>query len=197
MLRLHKHIEARRDQRGQAMAEFVIWVFVLLLLIEGIIWFGKAYDMKLQCHLASRYLAWQHAQVTETDFDDALIMDRAQVFYPITDGDPEYLELDSGSIWDPGAATGGADAPTGGGFDMMSLMNGMFSAASNTKGWEVEATYNPNGILNDTLPDGTTVRSRHYVSGGTWHKKQINGDIMIMAVKGGLFAWSVYALSQY
>ena len=34
----------RRDTRsGQAMAEFVIWVFVLLLMIEGILWFGKAH----------------------------------------------------------------------------------------------------------------------------------------------------------
>jgi hypothetical protein len=180
---------------GQAMAEFVIWVFVLLLMIEGILWFGKAYELKLQCHLASRYLAWSHANRAETDLDEDEILTRAQAYYPFTERNPSWQELEAEAVFDPNSLNEGG--PAEGGFDALQLMNGMFSMASNTKGWEVGADYAPDGILDQTLPGGTHVRSRHYVSGGAWHKKQISGDGIIMIVKSGLMAWSVYALSQY
>jgi hypothetical protein len=182
------------DSRGQAMTEFVIWVFVLLAMISGILWFGKAYDLKLQCHLASRYLAWSHAQVAETEFEDDLIMQRVQIYYPMTDGNPEYTRLDPASTFDGDALNPGG--PSGDGFDVFSLMNGMFGMASNTQGWQVGASYAPGGILDQTLPDGTHVRSQHFVSGGAWHKKQIRGDLIIMGVKTGLFLWSMAVLNS-
>lgn len=185
----------RRASRGQAMTEFVIWVFVLLLMIEGIIWFGKSYELKLQCHLASRYLAWAHANTAETDLGESVILERAQYYYPFTDGEPTFEELEADQVFDPNEMNEGG--PAEGDLDVMSMINGMFSMASNTKGWEVGASYAPEGILAETLPDGTHVRSRHYVSGGAWHKKQISGDNLIMVVKTGLFAWSGWALSQY
>ena len=80
------HIPSFRQaqaQRGQAMAEFVIWVFVLLLMIEGIRMFGKAYELKLTCHMAARYMATAAASVAETDLEDSTIQSRAQVYYPM------------------------------------------------------------------------------------------------------------------
>ena len=76
------------------MTEFVIWVFVLLLMISGILWFGKSYDLKLNCLMASRYLAWQHAQIPETEMDPSVILQRAQIYYPMTDNSPSYNEID-------------------------------------------------------------------------------------------------------
>ena len=186
-------------QRGQAMAEFVIWVFVMLLMISGILWFGKAYDLKMNCHMASRYMSWAHAQQAETDLDTATIEARANTYYPMTNNNSAFQQLDAGSIFTGVDTT----TPGAGGLNVGTLMNGMFSMASNTTGYEVTAKYAPNGILDDTLPNGTQVRSRHYVSGGAWHKKHLGevvplgGDTLIGMVKGGLFAWSSWALSQY
>jgi len=186
---------ASRRQHGQAMTEFVIWAFVLLCMISGILWFGKAYDLKLQCHFASRYLAWSHAQQPETDFEDDLILQRVQVYYPMTENSPDFNQLDpAASTFDPDSLNPGG--PSGDGFNVFSLMNGMFNMASNTQGWQVTASYAPGGILDETLPDGTNVRSQHFVSGGAWHKKQISGDIIIMGVKTGLFIWSAAVLNS-
>ena len=189
----------RETRSGQAMAEFVIWVFVMLLMISGILWFGKAYDLKLNCLMASRYMSWAHAQQAETDLSTQTIEARAMAYYPMTDNSPSYNALDAGSIF-TGVDT---STPGSGGLNVGSLMNGMFSMASNTTGYEVTAKYAPNGILDDTLPNGTSVRSQHYVSGGAWHKKHLGevvpggGDSIIGVVKLGLFTWSGVALSQY
>lgn len=189
----------RKAQEGQAMAEFVIWVFVLLLMISGILWFGKAYDLKLNCLMASRYMSWAMAQSAETGLEANEVEARATVYYPMTDSDMQIMNLDAGSVF-PGVDS---STPGAGPMNVGSLMSGMFSMASNTTGYEVSAKYAPNGILDDTLPDGTNVRSRHYVSGGTWHKKHLSevvpggGDTLIVMVKGGLFGWSSWALSQY
>ncbi|GEM_PF-1543434 len=196
---MHPQRAVREAQEGQAMAEFVIWVFVMLLMISGILWFGKAYDLKLNCLMASRYMSWAMAQSAETDLEQSQIEGRATVYYPMTDNDMQIMNLDAGSIF-PGVDS---TTPGAGPFNAGSLMQGMFGMASNTTGYEVSAKYAPNGILDDTLPDGTSVRSRHYVSGGTWHKKHLGdtvpggGDTIIMMVKGGLFGWSSWALSQY
>ena len=187
----------RRDTRsGQAMAEFVIWVFVLLLMIEGILWFGKAHELKLQCHMAARYMATAAASVAETDLEDSTIQSRAQAYYPMTEYNPTYVELDP---MEPAESPSGASEtiPSSGPLNVASFLSGMLSFASQTRGFEVGATYAPNGILNSTLPGGTHVRSRHYVSGGTWHKKQISGDFIILGVKYALFAWSGFALASY
>ncbi len=189
----------RDAQRGQAMAEFVIWVFVMLLMISGILWFGKAYDLKLNCLMASRYMSWAHAQQAETQLETNDIEGRATTYYPMTDNQPAFNKLDAGSIFTGVDTT----TPGAGPLNVGSAMNGMFSMASNTTGYEVTAKYAPNGILDDTLPDGTSVRSQHYVSGGAWHKKHLaeivplGGDTIIVGVKGRLFAWSSWALSQY
>ena len=186
----------RRLQRGQAMAEFVIWVFVLLAMIEGILWFGKAYELKLTCHMAARYMATATANTAETELEDTDISNRARAYYPMTDHNPTYDEL---APFDPAASPSSANAsfPSSGPLNMASALSNMLSFASQTRGFEVGATYAPNSILDSTLPGGTHVRSRHFVSGGTWHKKQTYGDLQIMAVKGALMAWSAIALSQY
>jgi hypothetical protein len=117
----------------------------------------------------------------------------------MTGNNSSFQKLDAGSIFSGVDTT----TPGAGGLNVGSLMNGMFSMASNTTGYEVSAKYAPGGILDDTLPGGTTVRSRHWVSGGAWHKKHLGevvpggGDTIIGLVKGGLFAWSSWALSQY
>ncbi len=195
MLRIHRP-RKQRSQAGQAMAEFVIWVFVLLLMIEGILWFGKAFELKINCHMAARYMAWSSANVAETGMEDSVIQARVQVYYPMTGNNPTFDELapmDPAS--DPSAAN--ENFPSSGPLNFFSLLSPLMSFASQTRGFEVGATYAPNSILDETLPGGTHVRSRHFVSGGSWHKKQTYGDLQIMAVKTGLFAWSSYALSQY
>ncbi|MCO4768765.1 MAG: pilus assembly protein [Deltaproteobacteria bacterium] len=198
MLSIQRIRDARdgKGQRGQAMAEFVIWVFVLLAMIEGILWFGKAYELKLTCHMAARYMATATASVAETDLEDSQIMSRAQAYYPMTDHNPTYVEL---APFDPAANPSSANSsfPSSGPLNMASSLSNMLSFASQTRGFEVGATYAPNSILDNTLPGGTHVRSRHFVSGGTWHKKQTYGDLQIMAVKGALMAWSAVALSSY
>jgi len=179
-------------RKGQAMTEFVIWAFVLLLMISGILWFGKSYELKLQCHMASRYLAWSHAQIAETEDTSSAIMNRVSVYYPMSENAPERTEINPTDLFASGSLNPGG--PSGGGFDVFTIMSGMFNVASNTNGWNVGATYAPGGILDDTIPDGTHVQSQHFVSGGAWHKKQIDGDIIIMGAKTGLFMWSMSAL---
>lgn len=77
----------------------------------------------------------------------------------------------------------------------MSALSGVLdNVSTNVVGWQVRARYNPGGILDSTLPAGSFVRSEHYMSGGTWHKKQVRGDDAIMMVKSGLTAWSYAAL---
>jgi len=174
------------------MSEFVIWIFVLLLMVSGILWFGKAYDLKIQCHMAARYLAWAHAQQPETDLPSNVIMERVTVYYPMTENQPEYIPLNQIASFT--ASSLNAGGPTEFGFDLFSLMNGMFATNADFQGWEVAATYNPGGILDNTLPGGSHVRSQHAVVGGGWHKKQIQGDATIMSVKSGLYAWSLDAL---
>lgn len=179
-------------RKGQAMTEFVIWAFVLLLMISGILWFGKSYELKLQCHMASRYLAWSHAQIAETDDSSSSIVSRVSVYYPMSENSPELNEINPTDLFNAGGLNSGG--PTGGGFDVFTIMSGMFNVADNTNGWNVGATYAPGGILDDTIPDGTHVQSQHFVSGGAWHKKQVEGDIIIMGAKTGLFLWSMSAL---
>jgi len=181
-------------QRGQAMTEFVIWIFVLLLMISGILWFGKAYDLKLQCHMASRYMSWSYAQRPETDIAESVIQARVQVYYPLVENAPEYLPVDrsSGEAFDANALVSGG---AGGGTGVMSALSGLLdNVSTNVVGWQVRARYNPGGILDSTLPAGSFVRSEHYMAGGTWHKKQVRGDDAIMMVKSGLTAWSYAAL---
>jgi hypothetical protein len=178
----------RAGERGQAMTEFVIWIFVLLLMISGILWFGKSYDIKLNCLMASRYLAWQHAQVAETELTTAEILDRAQAYYPMTDANPEFTQIDP-AVWFP-ASSLNPGGPADAGFDLFETMDDMFTVGDTTSGWSAQGNYNPNGILDNTLPDGSVIRSQHFVAGGTWHKKQIQGDEIIMGVKAGLLAWS-------
>lgn len=190
MLRLHR-TEARR---GQAMTEFVIWVFVLLGMIEGIFMFGRATNLKLHCYAAARYTAWAHAVSYETDLDDSAILARAKAYYPIEDEyGAQWQQLDPASGYDAGEANPGG--PSGSGLDLFGAMNGLFGMVSNTKGWHVSASYNPGGILDSTLPDGLTVRSEYFVSGGPWDKKQTRGDLTIMTVKGMLMAWSFAVLN--
>ena len=182
-----------RKERGQAMTEFVIWVFVILLMISGILWFGKAYDLKLQCHLASRYMSSAYAQRAETDMTEATVQARVQVYYPMTENAPEYLPVDRamGDAFDSNALVGGG----GGGAGVMSALSGVLdNVSTNVVGWQVRARFNPGGMLDSTLPLGTYVRSEHYASGGTWHKKQVRGDDAIMMVKSGLTAWSYAVL---
>jgi hypothetical protein len=169
------------------MTEFVIWIFVLLLMISGILWFGKSYNIKLNCLMASRYLAWQHAQAAETGLNTAEILARAQAYYPMTDTNPQFTRIDPNSF---PVGTLNPNGPVDGGFDLFDAMGGMFNMADTTSGWHAEANYNPDGILDTTLPDGSTIRSQHFVAGGTWHKKQIDGDELIKDVKQGLMAWS-------
>ncbi len=184
--------EPSERQSGQAMTEFVIWVFVLLLMISGILWFGKSYDLKLQCLMASRYMAWQHMQIPETEMDPSTILSRVQVYYPMTENSPGYNEINPDDLLNASVLNPGG--PTGGGLDVFTLMNSMFTVVDNTHGWNVDAIYAPGGILDDTIPEGTHIQSQHFVSGGAWHKKQIDGDIIIMTVKTGLFMWSMAVL---
>lgn len=180
--------------RGQAMTEFVIWVFVLLLMISGILWFGRAYNLKLYCLSAARYLSWAEMQTSETELDTDTILARAQLYYPMTeDYDAQFNNLEPDSLYN--ADDMSSSGPGGDGMTVFSILGGMMGVASNTKGWEVTANYNPGGILDSTLPGGTQVRSQHFVSGGAWHKKAMEGDLIIMAVKGSLFLWSTTVLN--
>jgi hypothetical protein len=182
----------RVDERGQAMTEFVIWVFVLLLMISGILWFGKSYDLKLRCHMASRYISWSYAQRAETDMEEATIQARVRNYYPMLENAPEYVELDRFDVFDAGSVVSGGGA---GGLGVVSALSGVLdNVANDVTGWQVRARYNPGGILDSTLPGGSFVRSEHYVGGGTWHKKQVRGDDAIMMVKGSLTAWSYAVL---
>ena len=184
----------RANERGQAMTEFVIWIFVLLLMISGILWFGKSYDLKLRCHMASRYMSWSYAQQAETDMAETTIQSRASVYYPMLENAPEYFRLDRADVFDAGSVvpSGGGG---GGGLGVISALSGVIDSVSNdVTGWQVRASYNPGGILDSTLPGGSFVRSEHYVAGGTWHKKQVRGDDAIMMVKGSLTAWSYAVL---
>ena len=181
-----------RDQRGQAMTEFVIWVFVLLLMISGILFFGKSYELKLKAHMASRYIAWQHAQTAETDMQTPEILERATKYYPLSDGNPTFEDVSPVGIFSPGVLNEGG--PMASGFDLFSSMDSMFNTSTNDAGWEATTVYNPDGILDQTLPGGATIRSRHFVSGGSWHKRQIEGDEVIFVAKTGLMAWSFGAL---
>jgi len=192
MRTLNSCLRRRRDnERGQAMTEFVIWVFVLLLMISGILWFGKSYDLKLQCHMASRYMSWAYAQRAETEMAEGVIQARVGAYYPMLENAPEYVSLDRFDVFDAGGLASGGD----GGLGVISALSGVLSSVSNdVTGWEVNATYNPGGILDNTLPGGSAVRSKHYVAGGTWHKKQVRGDDAIMMVKTSLTAWSYAVL---
>ncbi len=86
-------------------------------------------------------------------------------------------------------------APPGGGTGVTQALGDILdNVSTNVVGWQVRARYNPGGILDSTLPLGSFVRSEHYASGGTWHKKQVRGDDAIMTVKSGLTAWSYAVL---
>lgn len=187
-------LRSNSEQRGQAMTEFVIWVFVLLLMISGIVWFGRAYNLKLYCHAASRYIAWSEIQQAETDRETDTILARAEAYYPLqAEYGSQFNDLDADSLYSADDMNSGG--PEGDGMTIFSMMGSMFGVVSNTSGWEVTANYNPGGILDSTLPGGSNVRSQHFVSGGSWHKKQMEGDLMIMGVKGMLFAWSLAVLN--
>ncbi len=180
--------------RGQAMTEFVIWAFVLLLMISGILWFGRAYNLKLYCLSAARYIAWSEMQEAETDRNIDTILARASVYYPMEDEyGAEFTDLEPDSLYSADSMS--SSGPAGDGMTVFSVLGGMMGVASNTKGWSVSANYNPGGILDSTLPGGTAVHSQHFVSGGAWHKKQMEGDLVIMAVKGSLFLWSTTVLN--
>ncbi len=182
-------------ERGQAMTEFIIWAFVLLLMISGIVWFGRAYNLKLYCLSAARYVAWSEMQTAETDRDMDTILARAAVYYPMEDEyGAQFNNLEPDSLYSASDMDSGG-GPGGDGMSIFSILGGMMGVASNTKGWEVTANYNPGGILDSTLPGGSSVRSQHFVSGGAWHKKQMEGDLIIMAVKGSLFLWSTTVLN--
>ena len=120
------------------------------------------------------------------------ILERAQKYYPLSDGSPVFENIAPASIFDGGTLNSGG--PTAAGFDLFSTMDGMFTMGDGDFGWQATTVYNPDGILDETLPDGSTIRSRHFVSGGTWHKRQVRGDELILGVKSGLIGWSFAAL---
>ena len=103
------------------MTEFVIWVFVLLLMISGILFFGKSYELKMKAHMASRYIAWQHAQSAETDMQTPEILERATKYYPLSDGNPTFDDVSPVGLFSPGVLNEGG--PTASGFDLFSSMD--------------------------------------------------------------------------
>jgi len=188
-----KRLQSHESRRGQAFTEMVIWLFVLLLMISGIIWFGKATNLKLHCHAAARYTAWAHAVSHDTELEDDQILARSQAYFPLQDEfNGQWTQLDPASDSVPDSDTSG---PSDGALDVFSILNGLFGQVSNTHGWMVQASYAPGGILDSTLPDGTNVRSQHFVSGGPWDKKQTRGDLIITTTKLALMTWSAAVLN--
>jgi hypothetical protein len=97
----HLLLRPIRGESGQAMAEFVVFAPVLVLILIAIMFFGQGYYLKQKCYTAARYCAWycgRHADGDQTgcqttikdiafkgEDTDALTFDGPQGFGDIPD----------------------------------------------------------------------------------------------------------------
>ena len=178
-----QNLVRRPGQQGQAVTEFVIWMFTLMLMMSGIMHFGRAYFLQQQCVLSSRYMAYKSARFSENQLSYAQVETRGKYFYSF-----------------PGTEDGGVtmshEAPSAGGLGGVGgMILGSMSLVSDTVRWQTNAHYTdgplPNGFLGVTLQP--TLHGMSSAPGGTWNNRNLptGGDTIIAAysvVIGGMWA---------
>lgn len=150
--------EMLRRQKGQAMAEFVVFSPVLVLIFIGIMYFGRGYYLKHKTYTAARYCAWFCARQGGDQYQTCVNTQRNIAFQGVLhdggDGTAEDLEL-------PQPYTGG-DLP-----EDLGTVSSILATVSNATYYKASIKlYVPNVLK--FMGNLKTAGSTHVVMGDCW-----------------------------
>lgn len=176
--------------RGQAFTEFIVWVFVLVQMIAGIMHFGRIYYIKGASLMASRYVAWKASRSA----DNGLSFEQVRQRVASASGARNLWDLGVGQYGfggnieqsQMGAQTNG-HLNTGGSGGIGQVLGSALSGLDSSTTCVTTTMNNISGGLSYISP---TVTERHCVATGTWNSKQIYGDAIIWSAGIGLAAWA-------
>lgn len=191
-----------RDQRGQATVEFAVTLPIMLLLIMGVIYFGKAFYKEQQVQLAARYICWKAGR---HDGNHALgpAQQQAMVTYDLQgasiQGQASNDTLENlagqfgfnGNIWN--LQGNPSSVPS---FITSYLLNpAAIGAALATGIAPVDTHYTvnisqPMGTQLLPIMQGYNIDRTHKVDIGHWDYAEINGDVLILGYELYLDAWA-------
>ena len=195
MARQHPSLR-RSSESGQAALEFAVTLPIILLMLMGVIYFGKVYYIDQSARHAVRYVAWKAARHGSGELSQA--ENGARQSFTLASG-ATFSGSSGGSTLDEvGMLTseifddfGDPDSLpsefnlSGALVDM--LVAAGLSAVATSYHASVEESYNPDLL---TFLGGTSIRRDHYVAYADWPKDEINGDAVILAFEAVLDAWA-------
>jgi len=198
-----------RDLRGQALVEFAVTLPIWLLLMLGVIYFGKAFYKEQQVQIAARYVAWKTGRHDEThnlgtavaQANNVYSLDGASISGSFTNGS---LQLLSGDNFNPTIFT---SLPDPGGLpNPMSFFNYSQIATMVASGIaQVDDRYQarvdqPMGTSLLPFLGNYTITRRHEVLIGNWDYEEIEGDVVLFGYEAYLDAWAydeIYGLCSW
>ncbi len=186
-----------RDTSGQAAVEFAVTLPIFLLLILGVIYFGKAFYKEQQVQIASRYVCWKAGR-HDASHNVSQAAATATSHYNL-DGASISGSGQNGTLED--LSDFGSDLFSGFG-DPSSLPTSLFSfntsqiftmvgtgiAQVDTE-YQVQISQPMGTSLLDYLSPYDIDRS-HVVAIGNWDYEEIDGDLIIQGYEAYLDIWA-------
>ncbi|MCK6526399.1 pilus assembly protein [Myxococcota bacterium] len=182
------------DERGQAVVEFALTLPIFVILLLGVMYFGRSYYMDQSVRHAARYVAWKASRHGAGQTQAAnmareyFMLPEASISGSGASADLDDLELLTTDVFggwgDPGGLSGE--------FSILdTFVNTVVSAGMAVVGttYEVEIQESWQAPWFDFL-GGTTVNRNHKVAYADWPKDEIYGDTVIMAFEAYLDIWA-------
>ncbi len=188
--------ESPSQESGQAMLEFAVTLPIVLLMLMGVVYFGKVYYIDQSARQAVRYAAWKASRHGNGDIGAArsVALDSFVVTGDVSlNGTSENSNLDAVGLLTSEVLDGFGDVSSlPSEFDFAStIVNelvavGLAAVATNYHA-ELQETWQPS-LLN--YMGGTRIRRDHYVAYADWPKDEIDGDTILLAFEAVLDAWA-------
>jgi len=185
----------RRGQEGQAIVEFALTLPIFVILLLGVMYFGKSYYMDQSVRHAARYVAWK-ASRHGADQSQAANLARQYFLIPSANisGSGSSASLDDIGLFTTDIFGSFTSDPSGlpSEFNVSDAMiDALLSAGLAVVGttYEVNVSESWDSSWFEFL-GGTSVSRSHKVAYADWPKDEINGDEIILAFEAYLDAWA-------
>ena len=196
-----------RDTRGQATVEFAVTLPIFLVLIMGVIHFGKAYYQEQNAQIAVRYVAWKagrHDPNHSLPAAAALAQQNFRLQGATITGGGSNDTLENLSDFDPSIFLQFPDP--GGLVNPLSFINYSQIATMLAVGIAPVDTHFEAQVVqpirNSLIPYGTNidVTRTHKIAVGNWDYEDIGGGTILMGYEAYLDMWAyneIYGLCDW
>ena len=150
-------------QKGQAMAEVVVALGILLLIFSAVIFFGEGYFYKSRTVIANRYAVWSESR----SGDEVSKRSLASLFF----GDEKretHLEIQDAPDTEPFASA------------LLGEAGAILGGASGTDGKTLRFSFRSSPVSDKRV----VLASTHYLDGNTWMGKREPGNSLRYATWG-------------